>query len=87
MSMSVSSRPAGKQYLGNKHKTEVHDPWKETANCQIPEILQGDMGASSLPMPSRQCIMKALTTALVCWGLPALAGVSWTQSRLTALRL
>jgi hypothetical protein len=40
MSKPVSSRPVGKKFLGNKHKTEVHDLLKEMTNCQVDEFIR-----------------------------------------------
>lgn len=40
MSKSVASRPVGRQFLGNKHKTEVHNLRNEKTNCQVDEFIR-----------------------------------------------
>jgi len=40
MATPVSSRPVGKQYLGNTNKEEVHDLHNEQTQCQIDEIIE-----------------------------------------------
>ncbi len=39
MATSVSSRPYGKQYLGNTNTREVHDLKNEKTQCQIDTII------------------------------------------------
>jgi hypothetical protein len=40
MSKSVTSRPFGGQFLGNKHKKEVHKLSQEKTNCQVDEFIR-----------------------------------------------
>lgn len=39
MATPVSSRPAGKQFLGNTNTKEVHNLRNEQTQCQIDEII------------------------------------------------
>ena len=40
MSKPVTSRPVGRQFLGNKHKKEVHNLGQEKTNCQVDEFVR-----------------------------------------------
>ncbi|HCU35314.1 MAG TPA: hypothetical protein DGT21_07560 [Armatimonadetes bacterium] len=51
MSTSVTTRPTGKRYLGNRNPAsmEVHDLTNEKAQCQVPVIIRNGHGVVFSP--------------------------------------
>jgi hypothetical protein len=68
MATSVSERPSTKQYLGNRHTTEVHDLEKETNDCQVDEIISAGHAVVFSPDTLGQAHSESYDNCAYCVG-------------------
>ncbi len=62
------SRPHGKNYLGNRNTTEVHDLRLETTNCQIDEIIRAGNAVTFTPDTLTQARVEGYDNCFYCIG-------------------
>lgn len=70
MAIPVSSRPAGKRYLGNanRSKMEVHDLLNEERRCQIDDILKAGHAVAFQPDSLAQAHAEGHDNCAWCLG-------------------
>jgi hypothetical protein len=68
MATPVTSRPSGKQHLGNSSTKEVHDLWNEKANCQIDEIIRAGNAVVFSPDTLTQAHSEGYDNCYYCLG-------------------
>lgn len=67
MATPVRSRP-NRRFLGNTHTMEVHDLTRETATCQIDEIIQAGHAVVFTPDTLAQAHAEGFDNCAYCLG-------------------
>lgn len=68
MATPVTSKPLNRRYLGNRHTTEVHDLQRETALCQIREIVMAGHAVVFTPDAPAQANAEGYDNCAYCLG-------------------